>query len=509
MKNDDLSWLAAELGYPVLEETAGGLLSSPAAASSGDTASRAASHAAINEAAAELMDIAVDHPALLAAIARARSGERHGSEVGPNASGRRFRLLATPSPTPDQEGSRIRLTIVPIPFDQGPGERSGLVEVAAAVSHEVANAVSAIRGWAELALHSGSPHDGELASPGSVAPRDALGLIRNAARSAEQAARSMLALARGQASPVDDRPLDLSQFADELLHLLMLTAREARVTLEASIEPALFVRASRAQLFTILFNLLKNAVEACPPGGLVRVHARGERGSVQVSVQDSGPGLDAAAKQHLFERYYTTKKAGTGLGLSLVQSAVEATGSSISVDSEPGRGTTFQVSFTRVAPSGADSNVTPLPLADAAYNATRSASDGVGAPLAIRVLVVDDDQALREMLATALMLRGAEVVSVRSSEEARELEGHFDVALIDMMLDDCRGDELLAQLRQRGVINAAMLVTGTVQKPRLVPGGEPDDWVRKPFEISHLVDRIRRTLERHRMLDTASHTARA
>jgi DNA-binding response OmpR family regulator len=125
-----------------------------------------------------------------------------------------------------------------------------------------------------------------------------------------------------------------------------------------------------------------------------------------------------------------------------------------------------------------------------------------------RVLVVDDDDALREMVATALSLRGARVTTARSSEQARAVEGVFDVALIDMNLNDGRGDELLAQLRKRGTVNAAMLVTGTVQKPRLVLGGEPDDWVRKPFEISQLVDRLRRTLERHRMLSAATATMR-
>jgi DNA-binding response OmpR family regulator len=60
----------------------------------------------------------------------------------------------------------------------------------------------------------------------------------------------------------------------------------------------------------------------------------------------------------------------------------------------------------------------------------------------------------------------------------------------------------------RSTVNAAMLVTGTVQKPRLVVGGEPDDWVRKPFEISHLVERIRRTLDRHHMLSAATATMR-
>jgi DNA-binding response OmpR family regulator len=140
------------------------------------------------------------------------------------------------------------------------------------------------------------------------------------------------------------------------------------------------------------------------------------------------------------------------------------------------------------------SGMAPLPVGTVEYEAS----------LAARVLVVDDDDALREMVRTALSLRGAEVVTARNADEARAVEGRFDIALIDMMLDSSRGDELLAALRRRGTVSAAMLVTGTVQKPRLVPGGEPDDWVRKPFELSHLVERIRRTLQRHQMLSSLS-----
>jgi CheY-like chemotaxis protein len=122
----------------------------------------------------------------------------------------------------------------------------------------------------------------------------------------------------------------------------------------------------------------------------------------------------------------------------------------------------------------------------------------------VRLLVVDDDDALREMLSTALTLRGARVTAVRRAEEARLLSGPFDAALIDMTLEDLRGDELLAQLRKRGSVSAAMLVTGSAQAPRLVLGGEPDDWVRKPFEVAELVDRLKRTLERHQMLHAAA-----
>jgi CheY-like chemotaxis protein len=181
-----------------------------------------------------------------------------------------------------------------------------------------------------------------------------------------------------------------------------------------------------------------------------------------------------------------------------VQDAVHASGADLEVESEPGRGTVFRVSVPRLTEDVPEvSRIEPVPTSEPGSHA-----------LSARILIVEDDRALREMVTTALSLRGADVISVRSAEEALALSQPFDIALVDMMLDGCRGDELLALLRQRGVVHAAMLVTGTVQKPRLVPGGEPDDWVRKPFEVAHLVERIRRTLERHRMLHDASGTAR-
>ena len=175
-----------------------------------------------------------------------------------------------------------------------------------------------------------------------------------------------------------------------------------------------------------------------------------------------------------------------------------------------GDGTTFRVRLPRAARNSEvvgrrASALARLELAATPESETAPKSANT---LHAHLLVVDDDDALREMMATALSLRGARVVTVRTAEEARALPGPFDVALIDMTLEDIRGDELLAQLRRKGSVHAAMLVTGSAQTPRLVPGGEPDDWVRKPFEVSDLVDRLKRTLERHRMLHAATASMR-
>ncbi|HEX5658943.1 MAG TPA: hybrid sensor histidine kinase/response regulator, partial [Polyangiales bacterium] len=461
-------WLCGELGLPVLEETAAGLVANQAAQQALHEAGSESS-GGLAASAAAVMGIDADDEDLLDAVASARRGGHGRAEV--SSGGQLWRVVATPL----GDSARVRLTCAPSARQAD----QGWSEVAAAVSHEVANAVGAIRGWADLALHG---------NDATVNTRDALTLIHGAARSAEQAARGMLRLARSNAGNDEPNTVDLSEFASELMSLLALGARESRVSLQSSIEPGLFVRATRAQLFTMLFNLLKNGVEACQPGGLVSLSASAAGDGVQVLVRDTGAGLDSEAKQRLFDRYFTTKASGTGLGLALVKHAVDATGASIRVESALGQGTEFQLRLPRV-----HEVVRIEPAAQPSAHGLRA-----------RVLLVDDDHALREMLATALSLRGAEVISVRSAEEALAQSGPFEIALIDMMLEGCRGDELLARLRKRGIVNAAMLVTGTVQKPRLVPGGEPDDWVRKPFDLAHLAERIRRTLERHRMLLQAS-----
>lgn len=471
MEVDDLHWLCAELALPVLEETEHGVLANaPARAAVTPGAS-------LSDACAAILGVTTLPGALDTAISGARRGARERVSLDDAAPPRL--VLVTPSAP-----GLVRVT-----FAAPATQSRALIDVAAAVSHEVANAVGTIRGWADLALHDGAA---------TVDVRDALTLIRGAARSAEQAARSMLALARGEATIHDDAGSDLSEIASELLQLLTLTAREQRVTLKSEIAPQLAVQASRAQLFTILFNLVKNAIEACAPSGLVSVRAEGDEREVRLLVHDTGAGIEPSAQEQLFRRFYTTKTTGTGLGLSLVRDAVNASGARIEVESAAGRGALFRVTFPRLRAGAVPdaSRIEPIAVQDAPPM------------LSARLLVVDDDHALGELLATALSLRGADVVSVRSAEEARGLSGPFDLALIDMMLDGCRGDELLALLRQRDIVQAAILVTGTVQRPRLVPGGEPDDWVRKPFDIPQLVDRIRRTLERHRMLHDASSAAR-
>lgn len=487
MELTQFTWLCSELGLLAVAESDHGVVANHAAVTSGCDPRPASLEAGLRF----LLRSSLLPVGLRNALTAARSGVAQAVQLSDNGVGQAAcRVLVLPA---GPGRAQVGLAPLALGTDLALTQRASMVDVAAAVSHEVANAVGAIAGWAQLA---GTPSAG-------VKPEEALKLIASCARTAQEAARSMLQLARGEQGE-EPKDVQLSELADELLTLLSLTARQQRVSLSGCIEPDVCVRGSRSQLFTVLWNLTKNAIEACPPGGSVSVNISADFQTVALTVSDTGSGLSPAELTRVFTPYYSTKSGGTGLGLALVQRAIAELGGEIQVESRKAEGTTFRTTFPRAlrasqvgekvevppcAPSNPDHAVAPPCLLDT------------------RVLVVDDDDALREMIATALSLRGAQVVTARNPEEARATEGRFDIALIDMTLQGCRGDELLASLRRRGDVSAAMLVTGTVQKPRLVPGGEPDDWVRKPFELSDLVERIQRTLERHRMLSSVAATS--
>jgi signal transduction histidine kinase len=132
--------------------------------------------------------------------------------------------------------------------------------------------------------------------------------------------------------------------AEELVAsvLALYPAPPPGVELIREIEPGLpAVRADRDQILQVLLNLIRNAVEAMPAGGALRVTARREGDAVAVSVTDSGPGIAPEDLPRVFEPYFTTKEGGTGLGLAIARRIAEEHGGRLDLESTPGRGATF------------------------------------------------------------------------------------------------------------------------------------------------------------------------
>jgi signal transduction histidine kinase len=389
-------------------------------------------------------------PDLEAVLARVRVGAP-SELVGANG----LRVLLSR----DAEGVNAVLTAA-TPTDAG-----------AQVSHELANALGAIAGWARLA-RQGQRVD------------EALRLIEMSADSAWSAARRLLGEARAR-HKAEAESVELSAFVDEAAKLLAPKAQGKGVEVRTAIEPALRVRADRGSVWSIVWNLSANAVEAVPSGGAVELRLAPNADSVVLTVEDDGPGMSPEQQQRAFEPYFTTKATGTGLGLSVVKQAVSELGGRIELKSEPGLGTRFTVVLPRV---GSQSQ----------RPAQTKRSSGVfyAEPLYQRVLVVDDDLGLREMVSTALSMRGAEVVAVGTAEEALAQRGRFGVVIIDLLLGEMRGDALLAALRQSGLARLGLLMTGAEIPDALAPGGTPEAALRKPFELEELFDTLADVLKR-------------
>ena len=167
-----------------------------------------------------------------------------------------------------------------------------------------------------------------------------------------------------------------------------------------------------------------NAVDALPTGGTIALMAEAQGGRATIKVIDNGIGMSDEVRARIFEPFFTTKgDRGTGLGLPSVFGIVEAHGGDLSVWSEPGRGTTFVLTF---------------PLADAAESAqplpapTTSAPE-TGEATSLRCLVVDDEPRLARMLATMLRRLGHQAETAVSGEEALEI---LAVQTIDLLLTD-------------------------------------------------------------------------
>jgi signal transduction histidine kinase len=151
-------------------------------------------------------------------------------------------------------------------------------------------------------------------------------------------------------------PTNLNMVVDDALGLVGDAIRKAAVKVERELDPGLpIISADEVQLQQALLGIFENAVEAMPPGGTLRVSTRdvseGGRRDIHIRIVDNGPGIPPDRLARVFEPFYTTKRSGTGLGLAITRKVIEGHGGQVSVCSEVGVGTTFDISL----PAGAES----------------------------------------------------------------------------------------------------------------------------------------------------------
>ncbi len=252
------------------------------------------------------------------------------------------------------------------------------------------------------------------------------------------------------------------------------------------------VHGDRLRLGQLLSNLVSNAVKFTPEGGQVRVRTVQHGGTCQVEVTDSGIGIPVEDRAHLFERFYrastATGTAGSGLGLAISKAIAEAHGGTIRIADSGGTGTRFVLEIP--APHGGRGGGEPVTQVEA----------GRAQPLTI--LVADDEQDIRELVAYRLSRSGYTIVEARDGQEAFELAADqaLDMAVLDVMMPRLNGFDLTERLRRVPATKQLpiLLMSASVQEVDISRGfaAGADGYLTKPFTPDELLTRVQELLSR-------------
>ncbi|MFO0577556.1 MAG: PAS domain S-box protein [Polyangia bacterium] len=374
-----------------------------------------------------------------------------------------------------------------------------LGRLAGGVAHDFNNLLTAIKGYSEISL-SQLPREHWL--------RGNLEEIIQAGDRATALTRQLLAFGRKQVR----RPklIDLSFTVDEMQRMLRRLIGE-NIKLTTSIESKLgTVLADPNQVEQILVNLVVNARDAMPRGGKLTIelanvyldaeYARHHRDVtpgpyVMLAVSDTGVGMSRDVQQRIFEPFFTTKEPGmgTGLGLPMVYGIVKQSEGHIWVYSEPGVGTTFKIYLPC---SGQPADV-PEPRPPRPSESECEAPGGTAS-----ILVVEDDDSVRNMLLRILRENGYSLVAARDGQEALQLceqgERRFDLLLTDVIMPKMGGRELSEKLKRLRPDLKVLYLSGYAHDA-MVHNGALDRGVallEKPFTKAELLHKIREVLGR-------------
>jgi signal transduction histidine kinase len=217
-------------------------------------------------------------------------------------------------------------------------------QLSAGVAHELNEPLAAILGFAQLCRkHDSLP-------PAAAADLDK---IIGATLHARETVKKLMLFARPR-PPVREK-VRLGRIVEEGILFLESRARKAGIEVRRRVEPGLpDILADPNQLYQVLVNLMVNAMQAMPKGGLLSIDVYAEDGSIILAVEDQGAGMSAQVLQHIFDPFFTTKdvEEGTGLGLPVVHEIVASHGGCVRVRSEPGKGSRFEVQVPITPPEG-------------------------------------------------------------------------------------------------------------------------------------------------------------
>ncbi|RME48490.1 MAG: response regulator [Deltaproteobacteria bacterium] len=362
-------------------------------------------------------------------------------------------------------------------------------QMAAGVAHEINNPLMSVLGYTDLLLQ----HD----LPETI--QSDLRKIKKDGLRAREIVKNLLAFARGQEE--EKAPLDLNEVLRTTNKILKKHFKLDQIEIIETFDPELpKVSGHQTQFQQIFLNLIQNAGDAIKlsgKGSKITVQTRFDRKRerIEVTISDDGPGMSPEVQKKIFTPFFTTKgnRKGTGLGLAITQKIVQNHEGKIHVKSKVGEGTMFRLSFPVCNPAVmAAKDHLPAPSAPLRTETARRA----------RILVIDDETTIVELISRVLSLMGHEVITCQNAREARRaLEGSdFDLITLDLKMPDISGQELYEEIRslRPDLTDRVIFLTGDTMSPDiasfLTESGNP--YLIKPFDISEFSASIRAALER-------------
>ena len=345
--------------------------------------------------------------------------------------------------------------------------------LAGGIAHDFNNLLAVITGYADLLvkrLPEGDNH--------KIHKEQAVHILRASERAAELTGR-LLSLSRRQ---TNKRTLiDVSTRVADMTRLLArAVGDQVELRLALGAEPCL-VLADPVQLDQVVMNLVLNARDAMPTGGAVSLATANDGDCVQLTVTDTGTGMEPGVLARLFEPFFTTKAPGkgTGLGLATVKAIVESAQGTITVTSALGLGTTIHITLPRVCD----------PAPDIAPAVIRS--------LPASVLVVDDEDSVRALMVAAFSAAGMSTSAAADANAALAAiarDGLPAAVVTDLIMPGTSGTELARELRRRHPGLPILFVSGYADEQtvkEVLAFGGASSFLSKPFTASALVEALR------------------
>jgi len=449
----------------------------------------------------ELVD-AGDRAQVMTLIAKAAAGEMGLKPIelrglrAPNGEERMAELLASP-----MAGKTIVYLVdvseqkaLETKFAQSQ-KMQAVGQLAGGVAHDFNNLLTVIIGNCEFLLmrhQAGDPSFKEINE-----------VHQNALRAAALVSQ-LLAFSRKQT--MQPKVLALGEVIGELAQMLRRLVGEG-ITLNVEREAELWaVHADEAQLGNAIINLVVNARDAMPSGGTVTIRTANQTVSsasalgtaimpagdyVRIEVADTGTGMSKEIQSKIFDPFFTTKPVGqgTGLGLATVYGIVKQSGGFITVDSEPGRGTRFDIYLPRRKLEASDA--APIEVAP------QAARDVTGQDT---ILLVEDEEAVRSFAARALRMRGYNVLEASGGEEALEIvksdDHKIDLIITDVVMPNMDGPTMVRHVKVLKPGLAVIFMSGYAEEAfrRNDQNSEDIHFLPKPFGLKQLAAKVKEVL---------------